>query len=311
MSETSAYRIIENRGRFAFIGCGSIRKRAMKEKPLKYNFFTVVCVQEGLGRYTDWKGRSCGLEPGSVFIRDIGQPHHIEILSDDWKEWYLVFKSFSIKKKENGDPAGPIDMNCLMPNRSLPHIMDETGSIIDALCAADRNAPVTRYPGINEKIPEFVELIGEIRRSANPGALQCRILALMSELTSRDEKTLSCIEVEAAELLKSTLSENRSIPEILSVLPQGYSSIRRRFQRYWNMTPGEYRIRCRMEQALFLLSDPSIPIKEIARRLGYGDQFGFSRQFHQFTGVSPSSYRMGPDGIDQTPLFISSEKTTP
>ena len=42
-----------------------------------------------------------------------------------------------------------------------------------------------------------------------------------------------------------------------------------------------------------LLKDPSVPIVEVASRVGLDDQSYFSRFFKKKTGLTPSQYRNG------------------
>ena len=46
-----------------------------------------------------------------------------------------------------------------------------------------------------------------------------------------------------------------------------------------------------MELAQKLLAQKELPVKEIAGRCGYSDQFYFSRIFKKQTGLSPKEYR--------------------
>lgn len=63
------------------------------------------------------------------------------------------------------------------------------------------------------------------------------------------------------------------------------------FKEETGCSPRDYLHLLRMHQACELLRGSDLPIKEIASRLGYQDQFHFSRQFKAFQGVSPSDYR--------------------
>lgn len=49
----------------------------------------------------------------------------------------------------------------------------------------------------------------------------------------------------------------------------------------------------RMDAAAELLSKPSIPVREVARRVGYCHQSHFARAFQRRYGVSPSAFRTG------------------
>ena len=47
-----------------------------------------------------------------------------------------------------------------------------------------------------------------------------------------------------------------------------------------------------MKKVIFIiLKDNSLPIKVIAKRVGYNDAYHFSKLFKKYYGVSPSSFR--------------------
>ncbi len=49
----------------------------------------------------------------------------------------------------------------------------------------------------------------------------------------------------------------------------------------------------RLQQACHMLQETNLPIQEIASRFGFDDARYFTRLFRQFTGMSPSQYRIG------------------
>ena len=55
----------------------------------------------------------------------------------------------------------------------------------------------------------------------------------------------------------------------------------------------------KIQQAKFLLDDPTIKIEDIAHRVGYGSYLGFLKAFKQIEGISPQSYRSGGSEADQ------------
>ena len=65
------------------------------------------------------------------------------------------------------------------------------------------------------------------------------------------------------------------------------------FKRVTGVTPNAFFIRARMRRACQLLREPGLSVKEVAARLGYSDQFYFSRIFKSVVGVSPRAFRAG------------------
>jgi AraC family transcriptional regulator, arabinose operon regulatory protein len=65
------------------------------------------------------------------------------------------------------------------------------------------------------------------------------------------------------------------------------------FKEQTGCSPRDYLHLLRIHRACQLLRSSTLNVKEIATRLGYLDQFHFSRQFKAFQGASPTEYREG------------------
>lgn len=63
------------------------------------------------------------------------------------------------------------------------------------------------------------------------------------------------------------------------------------FRRGFGVSPIEYVLRFRMQQALHFLRDLNLSVAEVAERVGFDDAFYFSKQFKKRCGVSPLTYR--------------------
>lgn len=294
---SSSYHLFPHKQGAAFIGCGRIRKTPMKERTLRYNFFTLVYVMEGRGYFTDSKGRKYPLGPGSYFIREIGVPHSLCVESARWEERFILFKSFRFLHDEDEQVLHDGNFDWLMPGREIPFIRDETRRILDALCIREKGAPPCGQCRPDASLlQEWDEILNAMKTGERPERLQSRILALMERLLRPDPKAYAPPEEIAALRIRRTATDRLPLRQLLEDLPLSYSRLRVLFVRRWGVGPGEYRIRCRMEQAWFLLQDPGIRIREIADRLGYKDSFAFSRQFKQHFGCSPLHYRKGCSG---------------
>ncbi|MGC4030741.1 MAG: helix-turn-helix transcriptional regulator [Tepidisphaeraceae bacterium] len=66
--------------------------------------------------------------------------------------------------------------------------------------------------------------------------------------------------------------------------------------RQTGQSPHQYVIGLRVATAREMLLKTDLPVKEIARRLGYADVFYFGRQFKRQTGVSPALFRKSREG---------------
>ena len=73
-------------------------------------------------------------------------------------------------------------------------------------------------------------------------------------------------------------------------------TFRRRFRAATGTPPHEYVLQSRVAEARRLLGETDLPIKSIARQLGYNDVYFFSRQFRKFAGVPPALFRRSRQG---------------
>ena len=64
------------------------------------------------------------------------------------------------------------------------------------------------------------------------------------------------------------------------------------FSANYGLSPIQYLISRKLGEAKRMLISSSLPIKEIAARLGYKSPSVFTAQFNRHTGISPSQYRM-------------------
>ncbi len=82
----------------------------------------------------------------------------------------------------------------------------------------------------------------------------------------------------------------------------------RLFQRFDAASPYQYLLRQRMNLAADLLTHERLQVKQAAARLGFADQYQFSRAFKRVTGVSPQAFQRRqypsehrPRGLQRTP----------
>jgi AraC-like DNA-binding protein len=148
---------------------------------------------------------------------------------------------------------------------------------------------------------------------ADPGPIATKVDEIISLSRHADRwghhraiLTLELLLVELAESRSKTpvnapsaLHESRLIPESgevnleLLASEAGMSSrtFRRQFKQRMGLSPRAYILGQRINRAKQLLTDTTLPIKQIATQLGYSDVYFFTRQFREQTGLPPALYR--------------------
>jgi len=91
--------------------------------------------------------------------------------------------------------------------------------------------------------------------------------------------------------IKSNIYGNISLQDISTLVNLSPSYINRLMKRKHKISPMEYYMRLKIEEAQTLLSNNSILIKDVSDMLCFSDQHYFSKVFKLHTGVSPTEYR--------------------
>ncbi|MFD1887905.1 AraC family transcriptional regulator [Paenibacillus wenxiniae] len=123
-------------------------------------------------------------------------------------------------------------------------------------------------------------------------AAQQLLLALM------DANIVDITEAGAEAAVRSTINdlhrhfrEPITVGELMRRAGVGRWQYSTLFRRFTGLSPLEYVNAIRLEHARKLLSQTDDPLREIARGVGFRDEYYFSRRFTRFMGVSPKEYR--------------------
>jgi len=120
-------------------------------------------------------------------------------------------------------------------------------------------------------------------------------------------RTMNGIEAILLDLAvaREKISENTWLSSVLERLEQetvdfskiaaelGFSetALRRKFKAATGHTMQDWVLNRKINGAKALLCDTNLPLKAIAGKLGYSNEYFFSRQFKSFAGVSPGAFR--------------------
>ncbi|AYY13791.1 AraC family transcriptional regulator [Actinobacteria bacterium YIM 96077] len=216
----------------------------------------------GAGRYSDELGAEHRLTPGSTVTVFPGMKHNYgPCPGEQWTERYILFDG------------------------ALARLLEERG-VIDRARPVGRLQPVDSWlpavEGVTEPTPAGVRsALVELSR------LQTLLAAVRVETGARDDG--SSWFHEACLLLSREPALD--LHGVAAAVGLPYDRFRKQFTAIAGESPGRWRTRQRMDEAARMLQQGGWTIREIARTLGFCDEYAFSRRFKEVFGIPPSTFR--------------------
>ena len=96
---------------------------------------------------------------------------------------------------------------------------------------------------------------------------------------------------DVAQFVRDHLDQKISIAQLAELANLSVSQLERTFKTVLNVSPLQFVQKLRLEYAIKLLAVPEMSVTKISLNCGYSDHSAFSRQFKQFTGLSPTQFR--------------------
>ena len=90
--------------------------------------------------------------------------------------------------------------------------------------------------------------------------------------------------------MQKNINRNIKISDLSSQVCLSESHLSKIFRNKTGSSPLDYFINLKMQEAIRLLTNQSLKIKEVAYRLGYNDPYYFTRIFTKHIGSSPASF---------------------
>lgn len=103
-------------------------------------------------------------------------------------------------------------------------------------------------------------------------------------------KNQSWVE-EAKAWMEYNIASGKNITDMSKEMNVSASHLTRQFHMQTGMTPMQYFMKLKMEHAIFLLLNTSLPVIEIARQTGFSNGNYFSKVFRRFLKMPPQKYR--------------------
>jgi len=157
--------------------------------------------------------------------------------------------------------------------------------------------------GVNDAILSiFCQIFDEVRiqRPFYQMKACSRILDLISEILTREKRQENQKEQEnyhesvvakTKHMMETNVYGSLNLSSIYEQLGISASNLNEIFKSHTSMTPYQYFIKIKTHKAKLLLEQEGLTIKEVAHRIGFDDQYYFSRLFKSKTGFSPVRWR--------------------
>jgi AraC-like DNA-binding protein len=226
--------------------------------------YVLSVVLDGEGTYRDADGREERIVPGAHTIVPPGVPHWYG--TDSGHRWTELFAVFS----------GPLfdflaDLGCLaVAGPRYPRPIPS----IEVLRAVLRTPPPSQR-GAEHQLVAMADWLLDTQDAAQE-QLSPAIGAEISNAVTR---------------LADDLTGSVALRTVATESGLSYDTFRRRFTAQVGQSPSAFRTARRLQTAATLLRLTDMTHREIARTLGFADEFHFSRRFRAQFGIPPRDYR--------------------
>lgn len=239
----------------------------------------VIFVMSGEGS-VQVAERSYPLRPGTLALYNPGVMHQ-----ESWQAsrrgpelFHMKFGEFQL----GGMPAGRI-----LPDEHVPVI--ETGTYAPLLEQIFR----AMFDECSRRSAGYEQMCHSLLESA-----LIVILRLLNQRSAAAEAPRPFDEISGDSLAlkaKTYIEDNYmckiTMRDIADELHISYYHLSHMFKQELSLSPQDYLISYRMNEACRLLTTTQMPISLIAARVGYGNQSHFNVQFKTIKGLSPGQYR--------------------
>jgi len=231
------------------------------------NEYQIIYVTKGQGVF-ETQGRQYRVVPGSIMIVFPGVRHYYKpVYEIGWVEHWVGFRG---EQFDNLARSG-----FLSPDKPFYEI------------------------GLQNNVLEIFSQILEEVKNQKPLyqiKVSSRILGLIAETLSVERRNAQPSQSEklverAKFLMEENIYDDIDLNSIAERLDVSTSHLNEVFKTYTAMTPYQYYIHIKLHMGKVLLEQGDLSVKEVAFRLGFQDQYHFSKLFKSKTGIAPSQWK--------------------
>ncbi len=125
------------------------------------------------------------------------------------------------------------------------------------------------------------------------------ILSVSQDLEEPAESSLKLSRLaKVAEHIRTHLDEPLRVDTLAKLTGLSVTQFERRMRKVFRLSPKQFVIKCRMDEATRLLTETSQALGDIAFACGFTDQSAFTRQFKSAMGATPGEFRRASERRD-------------
>lgn len=221
-------------------------------------FYNSTFIKVGNGEYNDAKGKWIILSPGT--------PHYY---GNDYCNWNHSWIHFT------GDYVEELLLKSKIPFNTLLdiNVQDEFEKLLISL-----------HEEIYYNNPPILQILKNLVSSG--------LLRITRSYAGKNSSNIPKNYTEIRQLLDFKYNKNHKLEALADIAGCSVPYFCKKFKEIFQIPPVEYLVNRRIKIAKHLLKTTNFSISEIGIKVGYEDQYYFSKFFKRKTGYTPSSYRI-------------------
>ncbi len=252
-----------------------------------HDFFELVVIVSGKGTHFT-ESNSFPLVPGNVFVITPGLEHGYQDVQD--LHLYNILFDNKLFEESFYDLRNMPGYHALL--RIEPNYRNDTG--ISTLMQLTPAQLAEILPLLEHMQLEADSIETDIGSQSQAFAYLIHLLVLLfriyAEHPRKDNQTIMRI-ADALSYLEAHTDRPVNTKELMELTNMSASTLNRHFQNATGLSPVEFHIQRRIEQACRLIRASDLTMGDISEATGFNDANYFSRQFRKVMGMSPRQYR--------------------